>query len=61
MLSYDNTLCAVQIFARPKSSFPFYEKLYAYVSPRVSVSSALLLTEVRRVAKKANGFILSIG
>ena len=36
MLSFGNTLCAAQISARPKSSFPFYEKLYTYVSPRVS-------------------------
>ena len=36
MLSFDNTLCAAQISARPKSSFPFHEKLYTYVSSRVS-------------------------
>ena len=36
MLSFGNTLCAAQRSARPKSSFPFYEKLYTYVSPRVS-------------------------
>jgi len=36
MLSFDNTLCAAQISARPKSSFPFYEKLYTFVSSRVS-------------------------
>ena len=37
MLSFGNTLCAAQRSARPKSSFLFYEKLYTYVSPRVSV------------------------
>ena len=36
MLSFDSTLCAAQRSARPKFSFPFYEKLYTYVSPRVS-------------------------
>ena len=36
MLSFGNTLCAAQRSARPKSSFPFYKKLYTYVSPRVS-------------------------
>ena len=36
MLSFGNTFCAAQMSARPKSSFPFYEKLYTYVSPRVS-------------------------
>ena len=35
MLSFGNTLCAAQISAQPKSSFPFYEKLYTYVSPTV--------------------------
>ena len=37
MLSFGNTTCAAQIAARPKSSFPFYEKLSTYVSPMVSV------------------------
>ena len=41
MLSFGNTLCAAQNSARPKSSFPFYEKLYTYVSPRVSASNGL--------------------
>ena len=36
MLSFGNTLCAAQRLARPKSSVLFYEKLYTYVSPRVS-------------------------
>ena len=36
MLSFGNRLCAAQRLARPKSWFPFYEKLYTYVSPRVS-------------------------
>ena len=36
MLSFGSTLCAAQRAARPKSSHPFYEKLYTYVSPRVS-------------------------
>ena len=36
MLSFGSTICAAQISARPKSSFPLYEKLYTYVSPRVS-------------------------
>ena len=36
MLSFGSTLCAAQRLARPRSSFPFYEKLYTYVSPRVS-------------------------
>ena len=36
MLSFGSTLCAAQRSARPKTSFPFYEKLYTYVSPRVS-------------------------
>ena len=40
MLSFGNTLCAAQRLARPKSSFPFYEKLYTYVSPRVSACIA---------------------
>ena len=35
MLSFGNTLCAAQRSARPKSSYPFYEKRYTYVSPRV--------------------------
>ena len=30
MLSFGNATCAAQISARPKSSFPFYEKLSAY-------------------------------
>ena len=30
VLSFGNTLCAAQNSARPKSSFPFYEKLYTY-------------------------------
>ena len=33
-----NTICTVQIFARPKSSFHFYGKLNPYVSPMVSES-----------------------
>ena len=36
MLSFGITVCAAQRLARPKSSFTFYEKLYTYVSPRVS-------------------------
>ena len=36
MLSFGNTLCAAQQWTRPKSSYLFYEKLYTYVSPRVS-------------------------
>ena len=36
MLSFGNTTSAAQIAARPRSSFPFYEKLSIYVSPRVS-------------------------
>ena len=36
MLKFDNTIWAAQLAARPKSSFPFYEKLSTYVSPRVS-------------------------
>ena len=30
---------SAQISARSKSSFPFHEKLYTYVSPRVSVEN----------------------
>ena len=36
LLSFDNTLCAAQRSARPKSSILFYQKLYTYFSPRVS-------------------------
>ena len=36
MLSFGNTICVAQRTAQPKSSFPFYEKLSTYVSPRVS-------------------------
>ena len=36
ILSFGNILCAAQRLAWPKSSFPFYENLYTYVSPRVS-------------------------
>ena len=37
MLSFGNMyIMAAQISARSKSSFPFYEKMYTYVSPRVS-------------------------
>ena len=36
MLLFGNTLCAAQMSAQPKSSFLFYEKLYTYVSPKVS-------------------------
>ena len=43
MLSFGNTLCAAQRSARPKSSYPFYEKLCTYVSPRVSVPTRLLI------------------
>ena len=35
MLSFGNALCAAQNNARPKSLFPFYEKLYTYISPMV--------------------------
>ena len=41
MLSFGNILCAAQSSARPKSSFPFYEKLYTYGSPRVSDSAQI--------------------
>ena len=54
MLSFDNTLCAAQISARPKSSYPFYEKLYTYVSPRVSEHDYGCGVSLYGLAHKAN-------
>ena len=36
MLSFCRRTCSAKISVWPKSSYPFYEKLYTYVSPRVS-------------------------
>ena len=36
MLLLSSALFAAQRSAQPKSSFPFFKKLYTYVSPRVS-------------------------
>ena len=41
MLSFSNTICAAQMSARPRSSNLFYEKLYTYVSPKVSAARPL--------------------
>ena len=46
MLSFGNTLSAAQGSAQPKSSFPFYEKQYTYVSPRVFVYAQSLNMEI---------------
>ena len=56
MMSFGNTLCAAQMSARPKSSPSFYEKLYTYVSPRVSGLDHKLFAELHWKNKKPHLF-----
>ena len=58
VLSLGNTLCAAQNSARPKSSFPFYEKLYTYVSPRVSALKPCLLLLSILAAKMSLAYVI---